>query len=66
MYTKKKWGNEIVKATVSYGNGSYVIERTVYVNENGIEYIKVNGCFVKLSFYKTNPNYKFHGYYSVA
>ena len=62
--TKKKWGSETVKATISYRDNTYVTERTVYVDENGIEYVKVNRDYVRLSFYKTDPNYKFHGYWS--
>lgn len=53
-----------IKATISYGNNTYVIERTVYVDENYKQFVKVNGTFVELDYYKTNPAYKFHGYWN--
>ena len=56
---------EVVKATISYRDNTYVIERTVYVNEKGIQYVKINGGFVELSYYKINPNFKFHGYWEL-
>lgn len=52
-----------VKATISYRDGSYRIERSVYVDENRTEFVKINGSFVDLDFYRTNPAYKFHGYW---
>lgn len=64
-YKKKMWGNEIVKASISYSNNTYFIERTVYCDESGKEFVKVNGGFVELDTYKHNSNFKFHGYYSV-
>ena len=53
-----------IKATISYSNNTYVTERTVYVDENYKQFVVVNGCFVELDYYKTNPDYKFHGYWS--
>lgn len=63
---KKTWGTEVVKATISYSNNTYVTERTVYIDGNGKEFVRVNGCFVELDYYKKNPMFRFHGYYSVA
>ena len=53
-----------VKATISYRNNTYVTERTVYVDENFTQFVKVNGDFVELDFYKTNPEFRFHGYWN--
>lgn len=52
-----------LKATISYRNGSCRIERSVYVEENRTEFVKVNGSFVDLDFYKTNPEFRFQGYW---
>lgn len=53
----------IQKATISYRNGSYRIERSVYVDENRTEFVKINGSFVDLDFYRTNPEFRFHGFW---
>ena len=63
MYRKLMRGGRIVKATISYRNNTYVIDRTVYVDDNRIQHVKVNGNFVKLNFYKTDPEFRFHGYW---
>lgn len=52
-----------VKATISYRDGSYMIERTVFIDEDFNQFVRVNGSFVELDFYRTNPAYKFHGYW---
>ena len=54
---------KIVKATISYSNNKYVTERTVYTDDHGVQYVKVNGNFVDLDYYKNNPDYAFHGYW---
>lgn len=53
-----------IKATISYSNNKYVAERTVYVDEKFNQFVKVNGSFVALDFYKHSPEYKFHGYWN--
>lgn len=53
-----------IKATISYSNNTYVTERTVYVDDKFNQFVKINGSFVSLDFYKTNPEYKFHGYWN--
>ena len=55
---------EIVKATISYSNNTYVTERTVYVDDNSKEFVKNNGAFIPLDHYKTNSDFTFHGYWS--
>lgn len=52
-----------VKATISYRDGSYRIERSVYVDENRTEFVRVNGAFVELDWYKGNPEFRFQGYW---
>lgn len=52
-----------VKATISYRDGSYRIERSVYVDENRTQFVRINGSFVELDWYKTNPEFKFHGFW---
>lgn len=53
-----------IKATISYRDNTYVTERTVYVDDKFNQFVKINGSFVELDFYKTNPQYKFHGYWN--
>lgn len=52
-----------VKATISYRDGSYRIERAVFIDEDFNQFVRVNGSFVDLDFYRTNPEFKFHGYW---
>ena len=52
-----------VKATISYRDGSYRIERTVFIDEDFNQFVRVNGSFVELDFYRTNPEFKFHGFW---
>ena len=62
--TKLVKDGKSIKATISYSNNTYVVERTVYVDEYNKQFVKVNGSFVELDYYKTNPDYKFHGYWN--
>lgn len=63
MYRKLKRYGKIVKATISYRDNTYVTDRTVYVDDAGIEFVKVNGDYVRLDVYKTKPEFRFHGYW---
>lgn len=56
-------GNCIVKATISYSDNTYAIDRTVYVDEKGEEFIKINGHFTELDFFKKSATFKFHDYW---
>ena len=50
-------GSCIVKAQISFRDGRYYFDRTVYVDTKGFRYIKVNGCWFDLTTYSTDPRY---------